>query len=71
MEEEIENDSLTKDQPIVGIVYNPLCLKHTGETGDGEEDYDHPERPARVKSILKHLENEGLLYDCDIFEDFG
>src|SRR3990172_4368920 len=39
--------------PAVGYVYDPLYLEH-GTPG-------HPESPARLQSIVSHLEESGLL----------
>src|SRR3990170_2962198 len=39
--------------PAVGYVYDPLYLEH-GTPG-------HPESPARLQSIISHLERSGLL----------
>ena len=39
--------------PVVGYVYDPLYLEH-GTPG-------HPESPARLQSIISHLERSGLL----------
>ena len=39
--------------PRVGYVYDPLFLEH--------ELPGHPERPDRLRAIMSHLEDSGLL----------
>ncbi len=44
-----------------GFFYHPACLEH--DTGEG-----HPERPARLRAIIEHLTNVGLLDWLDVRE---
>ena len=43
----------------VSLITNPACLEH--ETPPG-----HPERPARLTAVLRHLEETGLLADLNV-----
>lgn len=51
----IETKAATKR---TGYTYDERMLLHTDPEGD------HPEQPARLREILKKLENSGLLLNC-------
>ena len=55
----------TKDNKV-GVIYHPTMLKHEEAPGVDK----HPERPARVASIIDHLKKQGLLARSDFVDNF-
>ena len=59
---QLETLSLDK-KPVVGVFYHSDMLLH-------KPTKQHPENPERMNAILNRLENQGLLSQCKIYNNF-
>jgi acetoin utilization deacetylase AcuC-like enzyme len=45
-------------------------LLHSLDCGDEKNEMNHVENPARLRSIIKHLEETGLVKKCELINSF-